>query len=292
MGLDAFVRCNCWDEGRTTPPPVPPEDIILCEGRWELVPAYDDRWWGDPDVVAFQQWRGSDGVCRHGRLEAAREWVSNWSGVGELRRAFASVGAELIPTLVDLLPTPNGGEVDAERSQRALDELPIFRERCRLVSWELFDELTDATLIFAVPAEGRRVLSGGDEPFELWAGPAGIYFVAATPVSGLLDLTLASGGAPFAPADVRPVDEAVFRSAHFELRAEAGCALYRDLASGATFRSTHALGRLRGAAEGELVARGAVRECVEGAEGFEHIVARLETLLRASVATGNPICWC
>jgi hypothetical protein len=273
MGLDAIVLCNCWRDGCVRPPPVSRELIRVEASHLVLTLPYE----GNEELTdAFERWKNADDLCEHGTLAAAAEWISNWGGVGSLRRAFESVGALHLPTLVGLLPTVNGGEVTPAEAQRALDEIPVFRERCRQVVWELVDELSAEPVARDLPAEGRHLMSGGGDPFVLCGGPMGLYFLRA----------------PSSPGGAYPVGAeapAEFCSAHFEQVTTEDGALYRDLASGATFHSRHVLGP-RGAA-GSLPGRYVVGERVMTAADFVDILGRLQTVLRGSVETGNSLYW-
>lgn len=76
MGLDAYVTCRCWQEGKATPAPIPVQwDAEACV----VEPA-------DPHPTrsawsAYDDWLES--ACPHENMNAADEWLSNWSGVWE-----------------------------------------------------------------------------------------------------------------------------------------------------------------------------------------------------------------
>ena len=74
MGLDAFVRCRCWEEGRTSPPPMP---VVLDEDDGVLAPDVAGE-------VATDDWLKVDGwvatACAHEDMHATWERISNWAG--------------------------------------------------------------------------------------------------------------------------------------------------------------------------------------------------------------------
>ena len=89
MGLDACVRCRCFEEGRLTPAPVPPDDLYvdeedclssrtLDEARARLgYRRYRERFGKLND--AFREWLCHP--CEHPYGDCCNERVGNWSGV-------------------------------------------------------------------------------------------------------------------------------------------------------------------------------------------------------------------
>jgi len=62
MGLDAFVRCRCWEDGTYhPPPPIPAERIGVVDGSLE--PLVDGEW------RDFDRWKRT--ACAHPDMDAA-----------------------------------------------------------------------------------------------------------------------------------------------------------------------------------------------------------------------------
>lgn len=136
MGLDASVRCRCFEEGKLRPAPVPPEDLYIDEDGYlssrMLDKAY--RRYGFKQYYerykelddAFRRW--SDFPCEHEFGEICNERVGNWSGVGMFRHYCYEIGEERLPVLFHIIPSGNGGTFPASMAKAALEELDYFDE--------------------------------------------------------------------------------------------------------------------------------------------------------------------
>ena len=125
MGLDAIVRCRCWENGKISSPPphisnvkVDEEDNLVLDLPWQ-----DNRDKHD----SFDDW--IEHCCTHPRMEQARERISNWGGYRQFQSQLMEFGIDQFPTLRDMLPKSNGGHVPADRSRAALAELDDFSLR-------------------------------------------------------------------------------------------------------------------------------------------------------------------
>lgn len=79
MGLDAFVSCNCYKEGKTSPFPLPELEQYfgLFDGGWHLkMPNRDYRIEIDLEI---DRWMLDD-ACEHEFMKIASEHLANWSG--------------------------------------------------------------------------------------------------------------------------------------------------------------------------------------------------------------------
>lgn len=123
MGLDAFVRCRCFEEHKLIDPPVPYEDLYVDPDGYLWAYSLDgdenrDKEW------AFSEW--IEHACEHEDMEICSEWVGNWTGVAHFRGSIDSVGSEKLPILSKMLPEGNGGMFPAELAQAALKELDVL----------------------------------------------------------------------------------------------------------------------------------------------------------------------
>lgn len=120
MGLDAFVPCRCWEEGRCKPPPEGYEIF-----RDPETGALDATNYGDPGLSweELADWRFS--ACEHEEGEYAVERVSNWSGVTAFRDELNRL-ADHFPVLLAEIPNANGGSTSPEAANAALQELDVF----------------------------------------------------------------------------------------------------------------------------------------------------------------------
>jgi hypothetical protein len=118
MGMDAFVPCRCWEDGRTKEPPAPRADVRRTEGMLDLTLPYDGN-----EVLwrEFDAWT-HDG-CRHVDMEYAAVHIGNWSGYRQFQWALDAAGRDRFPVLLRVLPDVNGGETSPSDAADALTEL-------------------------------------------------------------------------------------------------------------------------------------------------------------------------
>lgn len=270
MGLDAFVRCNCWGSR----PPEPPELRGLT-----CVDDYDDsidlRAPYRHDVTLFrrlQEWIRS--FCPHEEMELVSEHVSNWGGVSAFLAALHSAGADRFPALIAAMPKANGGRADVTTARRMLAELDAF----------------DAAGVL-----GRRtVLIAEDDESEVRDVAAGNECVMA--LSASQQVGLDDHG-----VFVQRGDEVVFRSRRFEQILEpvttpnSTTAILRALDSGQSCSGVIAIGHYGVDESGRYRPSHARCFRVEIASltsaKYGYITASLRKLCNASIATGNPILW-
>lgn len=152
MGLDASVRCRCFEEGLLRPGPVPVEDLYIDEEGWLSSRTLDyARERLDRDEFkeqygaledAFNEWLLHP--CAHEDGFCCDEWISNWSGVGHFEDLVEECGGrDRYPLLSGLLPHSNGGMYPAEKAAPTLAELDRFLEEVSGIrEWVLEDAET------------------------------------------------------------------------------------------------------------------------------------------------------
>ena len=142
MGLDAFVPCNCFEEGRISRPPEPfrmddlyrDEEGYICFRRLDRY--YEElgysryiELYGKLDD-AFHSWTLH--ACEHEDGEYLSEWVSNWPGVREFQSVVEELGGEeRYPALSQLIPNGNGGSYPAALVPGAIKEIDDLLERAK-----------------------------------------------------------------------------------------------------------------------------------------------------------------
>lgn len=294
MGLDAFVTCNCWRDGKSKPPPVPRERIRLDADGWLELDMPEPI---DPELQqAFDEWSDDPAACSHSDMDAAFERISNYGGFRHFEYALHTLGAERFPTLTKI---PIQGSTQASASAHALEELELFRRICRIPMWDIVESETGEVAIRDVPPEGRFILRGKKQPYDLWADRYGIFFVPTERLSpGGIDGTQSGPSAQDRIDAPRRGPDAVFASARFEQVGVGGDKLdpvvqYTDLETGRTITTTHAL--FVGGEDhhkGRLATRCHIVSRPLTAEDFEYILAPLKIVFEASARTGNSVIWC
>ncbi|MBR0237575.1 MAG: hypothetical protein IJQ39_05765 [Thermoguttaceae bacterium] len=153
MGLDAYVPCNCYREGKTkTPPPIQEElymdeDGFLRPVRYRGIP-YDEL----KDDEEFQKiyddlydWQTN--ACEHKDGEYASERVGNWSTARYFTWVVRQFPEGSFPLLIDLLPGSNGGSVPAKDAPEILRELAELQKRLlEIKGFFLVDGMKDQVL--------------------------------------------------------------------------------------------------------------------------------------------------
>ncbi|HET8631303.1 MAG TPA: hypothetical protein VFL91_28110 [Thermomicrobiales bacterium] len=285
MGLDAFVRCNCWKEGRTTPPPVPRELIYEDEEGLELRLPFDGK---EEMYFAFDRWMLS--CCEHEDMSYARVRVSNWSGYRLFQQALERAGWEHFPTLEAELPNANGGQMSPGSAAKALAELRYFCDQA---------DLGENT--FLVDAET------GEELRAYVASYAGMFAFAAH-----YELGFDPNGFYVLDESVAPPKE-LFRSCRFEQRfleplpmdanyggpVELIDLVMQERAVSPMAITGHEIPWPDGRMEND---QGSVRNAyprflevtrrrVTSAD-YDYILDPLTEIFEASVEIGNPVIWC
>ncbi|WP_433657847.1 hypothetical protein ACQPW1_39160 [Nocardia sp. CA-128927] len=266
MGLDAFVRCSCWQDGRTTTPPVPAHLIVEDgEGYLTLSVSYEGH---EDQYHRFDGWIHS-GACPHKRMESASERIANWSGYRLFQSALDAVGAADFPTLSAELPNANGGLLQPTSAAAALIEVAAFRAQT-VVSTEtvLVDAATGETLITGVPAYNG---------IFIWDGRTKHNF--AVDAAGLAIIDTAR-------------ESEIFRALNFtQQRSWRGGYRFTDLDTGrATRVPVH--DPINPNNSPKYPHRMRVDTRPVGADRFDYIIEPLTKVLQAAVDTGNPVVWC
>lgn len=139
MGLDAFVRCRCFEEGKLINCPVPYEDLYLDEDGYVSSRTLDEA----QATLSYEEYRARFGrlddeffewkmhPCKHEDMEYCSAHVCNIMGWVTLRCIFEDADEDMLPTLNTMLPTSNDGFFPASKAQQALDELEILRAHVR-----------------------------------------------------------------------------------------------------------------------------------------------------------------
>jgi len=277
MGVDASVRCNCWERGLAKSTPLASRIVIDKEGYPSL--KNED----DPDFGAFWEWLQT--CCAHPDMNQVSEHLANWHGYREFQRALHQAGgADRFPTLIASLPEANGGLATAGLAPRMLAELSDFEQsahfglRFVLVDSNLGHELRSASAPHHFVRTSELHLGLDAEGFFVVSKDAEVLFRSKRFTQTML--------APEGPDPVR-----------------SGPVLLVDLDSGKDFRCEIAMpgpaiawpdGRMQNDA-------GQFRSSYPSAVHFErrdhasthfnYIIEPLRILCRAAIETGNPIRW-
>jgi hypothetical protein len=287
MGLDASVSCTCYGEGRASPPPVPPELIVVDDDGWiELNLPYDGN---EERFAQFDGWRYT--ACGHEDMAAARVRVSNWSGYRAFQQALGQAGWGRFPTLREELPNANQGSTDAAAARRALEELAAFRAHDDLGhDWFLVDGNTGEVVHRYIAVYDGKLIFGGASGVDVGFDDRGLFVVTRTQPprelframrleQRLLDPSReAAGGGP-GPVELVDLDTG--------RRMECPVAVADRQIPWPDGRMLDDDGRIRSTYPRRLQVE---RRAITAAE-FEYVLRPLEEVFQAAVATGNPVRW-
>lgn len=283
MGLDATVMCNCFRDGKTTPPPFPREWLeVDSEGYINLKKEHDS----DINWAKHYEWEQS--CCEHEGMDYACEWISNWTGYRQFQAALGEVGWQHFPVLKEQLPNANGGLTPSIASARALEELDYFAAVGEIgVKTVLVDTASGEALYEYVAAyDGVFILSGSR---GVNVGVNEFAFFAADATSG----------------------ECLFRATRFRQFKKSGEAIsddgeglvWENLDTGDVYESGIAISGKQipwedgswqkpgGKCRFEYPAKFHVEQRPRLVADFDRTVNALRTVFDASVQTGNPVRW-
>ncbi|WP_447778683.1 hypothetical protein [Variovorax boronicumulans] len=277
MGLDASVRCNCWERGLTQPTPLAPRIAIDEEGY----PALKDD--DDADFGVFWEWLQT--CCVHPDMKQAHEHLANWHGYREFVQALIQAGAaKRFPILFDNLPEANGGLAPAAVAPRMLAELSDFEQSGRFGQRFVLLDSTSGDELRSASESHQFVLTS-----ELRLGVDAEGFFVVTENDDVLFRSKRFTQALLAPEGSDPV--------------RSGPALLTDLDSGTSFRCARAMpgpaiawpdGRMQNDA-GQFRSSYPTAVYFERRDhtsaDFNYIVEPLRVLCKAAIETGNPIRW-
>lgn len=280
MGLDATVRCRCFEEGKLKPGSVPYDDLyidgegylasrMLDSRRAELGRRRFAARYGELER-AFYDW--SDHCCEHEDGDYVVEWVSNWAGVAGFESRVEEAGGEAeFPLLSHMLPHGNGGIYPVELAEATLKELDRFLEIITNVDeWVLVDAETEERIWTSTPGSTFVWMRG---PYD--------------------EVGMAGGRVYFEHTGLPRVETTHFKQHPVGKPAPNGCqqVYITCLDTGKETLTFDGIGVGEGKrAEREFYVTSEKAPFLW--EGKYGTAERIRRLLLASLETGNPIRWC
>ena len=260
MGLDAFVPCRCWEEGRCKPAPEGFE--IFRDPETGALDALNCR---DPrlDREALDAWRYSS--CEHDEGEYASERISNWGGVTAFRDELSRL-ADRFPVLLAEIPSVNGGTTSPEAARAALLELDIF-ERSELGTFVRLHAVSNGELIAdRIDSHGGVFVLGGGSGYDIGLDDCALFIRS------------------------RATQEVVFRSKGLTQTPMDEKTRFTDVDSGRSVQIACSMlgGQFQHPPPQEL-------EVVTGRQlpsDFDFISGALRRIFRVSVELRSPVIWC
>ena len=125
MGYNAYVKCNCFSEGKLkTSPPYPELIDEDDEGVWCISGETNDQ----KKLEENETWIQNQ-PCEHEDFKFINLRLSNNSGMNGFRDALRTVDPLTIKTISEYLPGPAGncGKVPAPSAQKFLNEIRALK---------------------------------------------------------------------------------------------------------------------------------------------------------------------
>ena len=270
MGLDASVRCRCWERGLCKPTPLAAhitfevrEDCISTNLRWETHQA---------EILAFDQWMLS--CCEHEEMCFARERISNWSGLRSFQQALRTLGETGFAVLLREIPNVNGGLTYPDAAQACLTELDRFDRMKQFGERiELLDSATNQVV-------HRRV-----GPYGGWLGTSGRTKITLR-LTADAHFQIERGLNGVMRAD--PEAEVLFRATRFtQVEVSEDEVSFTDASTGSAF--IHSFGLKD--STGRLPTAFHVAARPDSADGYAYCTAPLRRIFQAALEVGNPVRW-
>lgn len=304
MGFDAYVRCNCWKEGKTKPFPFDYGFHLSEDGEsWEIDIPKPDKSLGED---ALQDWYAKnyaldewlETCCEHPGMKLVDVRIATVSGMSVFRWALEQVGKHHFPTLGAELPVANGGIMKPEAAERVMSELVFFCQQESVGRGALlFYSVTGEVIQIYNPVRDgifrHHPAAGVDMGIDL-AG----FFIAKRYRSNDPALDLMNKN-----YKVQSPRQELFRAIHFgQRRIDADGIEYINADNGSRFTCNPGNGG------GTLMYEGNPKSDLSLPDGVDtqwfHVVTRNYThevfrstiqaliyVCRASIATGNPVVW-
>lgn len=285
MALDASVMCNCYAQGRATPP-FPERFFVNEAGFPDLRPAEGSD--TEQDMQRLYEWLRT--CCEHPGMIYAAIYLANWPGYMDFLDVLDEIGTARVPTLLAELPVENGALTQADAAAKMLAELRAFRAMGE-VDTKIFvvNGETGERLYWYVPEHGGVFIWDGQNGHNIGVDEEGLFIADAWEHSRIIFHARRMGQTLLEP---ELIEETGY-----------GRVLYTDLDSGRRFECPTPIpgkelpwpdGRMRndeGRFRLEYPRILEVEEQSVSPDFFSAVVDPLEAILHASVETGNPVRW-
>jgi hypothetical protein len=285
VGLNAYVRCTCYRDGHTAPPPVSAELVVVDEtGEPDLTLPYQGH---EETHSRFWQWLRS--CCPHRHMYFEWVHVSNWQGVISFQRALERAGSERFPTLLTEAPSRNGGVMSTEAAARAPEELAMFGALPHVGhTWYLVNGDTGEVLYEYLDGDDGIFFRGGRSGVDLGLDPRGFFVASRSDPPRELFRAMRLEQRPVDPRGFDP-----YRHPAVEFVDGEGAQRFTSPAAVTVIvpwpdgRAEDGHGRVNQHAPRRLrVERRRVTP-----DDYRYQVEALERVCRAALATGNPVAW-
>ena len=302
MAIYATVRCNCYAEGRCSPPPYA-DDVFLDDfGYPGLGLPHTDK--TKRHFKAFEAWLHD--ACNHPDMNYVERFLASGGGYYLFLDGLDSVGWKHFPTLHKKLPMPdrNFHKMSPDAAKKALEELKYFREHADFGPNAFLIDSENGEVIREYSWDGHgnlcTLVDDTRNSTKIGFNQRGLYVVQPRMVHNKSGTT-------------RTRNRVVFQAKRFEQRfpesdsdpnspmaglrtGEDGPVEFINLTSGRTFLCNTPINSTRVFwPDGKVYFRYPRYLHIElrerDASYFDYIIEPLTAALEASVEIGNPVVW-
>lgn len=269
MGYDAFVKCNCYKEGKTTKPPFEEYTSFDFEFGIDINPP-DEIYKNDEkkyyEILSdFDNWK--DTACEHENMDYLSLRVGNISAMSAFRNMIKQLNTnDRLPILSNQLPTSNDGHLPVELAPQLLAELKLISGKIDIIS------------LFEVAS--KEEIASVDTTTQ-WCFQFYKNYIAGIDCFGFFIL--------------EKVEEhycAVFKSHDFSIqKIDAEQFRYTDIERQIHFDCPINLFKQEENKKNILYFKTRI-ETIDVFSRFQYMIETLQALGEASMLTGNPIVWC
>ncbi len=276
MGLDASVSCRCWEDGLCNPPASLAPRLWYDPVRAEVNQTTPENL-PTPEVLAldleYDLWV-MEGACAHQLMCAARERISNWSGLREFQHALRSLGKGSNIALLREIPNRNGGLTKPTDARMCLAELDNF---CSTGPFGQVVELVDGG--------NGEVIHSRVAPYHGWLGTNGATDISRRlTMDGTFQIEYGQAGVMCHDPDAK----ILFRSTAFsQAEAPSGEFCFTDLSSGEQLLCSDGLQDTSGRYPALLK----VKQSEDALSRYTYCVKPLRRVFNAAIDTGHPVLW-
>lgn len=274
MSYSAYVVCDCFREGKTTPPPHQKYLRFDEDGLYIDIP---DELWSESEAAQmeseFNNWK--DTACEHDEMDFAFESLCNNYGMVAFRHIIRTYGGqEKFPILSDYLPSANGGVLPSNFAEQALDELLLLEQETSYEEKIILNEKESKDVLASINADTHHFLVYSAYNKYAYGIDGEGFFILEN-------------------KNNKNITSVIFRSNHFiQKHIRSNHYQFIDIASGKYFEcNTKLYPNEEKNISKHQYEFSVQREKVDIASEYSYIIEPLKRLLKASIITNNPIHW-
>ena len=263
MGLDASVRCRCWEKGLCAPTRLKAHVYINSEDNdlsidlpWET---------HKEEILEFDRWTAI--ACEHPHMRQASVRISNWAGVRMFQNALRTADEKSFSCLLSEIPNVNGGLTSPQAARTCLQKLGCFEALGSFGRFvRLIDRETGATIMDRIEAYDGWFKSNGSTGYRF-----------SLEADGYLHIRHPKAGTVFSSREFSQVKMPDGTFAYNDFRSNIQFICPNGIEDQSTLKYPTALQVTVGA---------------DHSDNYVYLISNLRQIFSASLEVGHPIAWC